>query len=819
MEPTDDLDGGRRRRAQHVLHPRERRQQALRPPRPAEGAEGRAARPPDRGRRLPRPEGPRPRAGAGAARRRRVRHAQPRPRARAARAARARRARSSRSSRSTRRTRRRCPARREVDHSGVDHDPDRLRQLVRVLHRPAGARRGGQPAHGRHRARGRGARRATASSEITLLGQNVNSYGRDLGAGQYRPEFADLLRALDAVDGIERIRFTSPHPKDLRPETIAAMAECACGVRAPAPAAAVRQRPHAGAHAPRLHRGAVPRAARRRRAPRSPISRSRPTSSSASPARPTPTSSARSKSSQRPTYDAAYTFVFSPRPGTEAASMVDDFVAASRRRNACSGSSEVVERSALAQARGARRSRRGSARRGAVEDGRRDVVGPHPPEQARALRARRRARASAASSSTSRITSRGAALAARRARRRRSGRRARRRVRIPVVGVVCDATSRARRPDRVGQVGAGARSRAARGRRRDRLARLDAGVPRHGHRHRQADAPPSAPRCRTISSTSPIRARTGRCARTQALARAAIADIEARGRRALLVGGTGPVRARGRRRPRRSRPATSATRAALDAAIANDDGLARAYDAAARASIRSRRRASNRTTAAASCARSKCSSSPAGRSRRSAPGFDDVRPARDRRRARRALAHRPTLARRIEAALRGDARRAGWSTRCGRSRPARPAVAHGPPGDRLPEVLAYLAGEQPSLDDALDAAVRRTRQFARRQRVWFRRDPRVRLDRRRREIRGRLRPRHGTLDGSASRTGRDHHDRCISPSCTRPATTSSSGSRSTRGPTRSTRGRRRRRSATGTAASAPTASSRSARSATAPTAR
>src|SRR4051794_17112752 len=62
--------------------------------------------------------------------------------------------------------------------------------------------------------------------EITVLGQNVNSYGRDLGAGQYRPQFADLLRALDAIDGIDRIRFTSPHPKDLRPETIAAMAEC-----------------------------------------------------------------------------------------------------------------------------------------------------------------------------------------------------------------------------------------------------------------------------------------------------------------------------------------------------------------------------------------------------------------------------------------------------------------------------------------------------------------------------------------------------------------------------------------------------------------
>ncbi len=57
---------------------------------------------------------------------------------------------------------------------------------------------------------------AESVREITLLGQNVNSYGRDLGAGQYRPQFADLLRALDAVEGVERIRFTSPHPKDLR---------------------------------------------------------------------------------------------------------------------------------------------------------------------------------------------------------------------------------------------------------------------------------------------------------------------------------------------------------------------------------------------------------------------------------------------------------------------------------------------------------------------------------------------------------------------------------------------------------------------------
>jgi len=58
--------------------------------------------------------------------------------------------------------------------------------------------------------------------EITLLGQNVNSWGRELGT-----DFGALLRACDAVDGIERIRFTSPHPKDFRRPVIEAMAECA----------------------------------------------------------------------------------------------------------------------------------------------------------------------------------------------------------------------------------------------------------------------------------------------------------------------------------------------------------------------------------------------------------------------------------------------------------------------------------------------------------------------------------------------------------------------------------------------------------------
>jgi len=62
--------------------------------------------------------------------------------------------------------------------------------------------------------------------EITLLGQNVNSWGRDL-APDVMTDFGELLRACDGVDGIDRIRFTSPHPKDFRAPVIAAIVECA----------------------------------------------------------------------------------------------------------------------------------------------------------------------------------------------------------------------------------------------------------------------------------------------------------------------------------------------------------------------------------------------------------------------------------------------------------------------------------------------------------------------------------------------------------------------------------------------------------------
>jgi tRNA-2-methylthio-N6-dimethylallyladenosine synthase len=67
--------------------------------------------------------------------------------------------------------------------------------------------------------------------EVTLLGQNVNSYGRDLRMNGHRvggrPSFAGLLAAVDGIEGIDRIRYTSPHPKDMREDVIRAHAELA----------------------------------------------------------------------------------------------------------------------------------------------------------------------------------------------------------------------------------------------------------------------------------------------------------------------------------------------------------------------------------------------------------------------------------------------------------------------------------------------------------------------------------------------------------------------------------------------------------------
>ena len=64
---------------------------------------------------------------------------------------------------------------------------------------------------------------ADGVTEVTLLGQNVNSYGRDLDIDGRKPLFADLLRRVGEVKGIRRIRYTSPHPKDIREDVMYAM--------------------------------------------------------------------------------------------------------------------------------------------------------------------------------------------------------------------------------------------------------------------------------------------------------------------------------------------------------------------------------------------------------------------------------------------------------------------------------------------------------------------------------------------------------------------------------------------------------------------
>jgi tRNA-2-methylthio-N6-dimethylallyladenosine synthase len=187
---------------------------------------------------------------------------------------------------------------------------------------------------------------ASGVSEVTLLGQNVNSYGRDLGSGQYRPRFADLLRTIDGVDGIRRIRFTSPHPKDLRPETIAAMAECdaVCEqLHLPLQSGSDRTlaRMHRGYTAERyLQRLEAARAAIPDLAVTTDIIVGFPGETDADFDRTLAVVDAAD-------FDAAYTFIFSPRPGTPAAEMGEEFVPADVTAERMERLTAAVERHAL----------------------------------------------------------------------------------------------------------------------------------------------------------------------------------------------------------------------------------------------------------------------------------------------------------------------------------------------------------------------------------------------------------------------------------------------------------------------------------------
>jgi tRNA-2-methylthio-N6-dimethylallyladenosine synthase len=197
---------------------------------------------------------------------------------------------------------------------------------------------------------------ADGVSEVTLLGQNVNSYGRDLalaarqagGDGRVRPWFADLLRGVGAVDGLRRVRYTSPHPKDLRPETIAAMAEtpAVCEhLHLPLQSGSDRvlAEMHRGYTAERyLERLAAARAAIDDLAVTTDIIVGFPGETEDDFERTLEVAA-------EAAYDSAYTFIYSPRPGTEAAEREADFVPADVVAERFERLRVVVERSGLAK--------------------------------------------------------------------------------------------------------------------------------------------------------------------------------------------------------------------------------------------------------------------------------------------------------------------------------------------------------------------------------------------------------------------------------------------------------------------------------------
>ena len=190
-------------------------------------------------------------------------------------------------------------------------------------------------------------------AEVTLLGQNVNSYGRDLAlarrrAGErvaVRPMFAELLRAVGATDGIRRVRYTSPHPKDLRPETIAAMAET------PAVCEHLHLPLQSGSDPvlAAMHRGyTAERYLERLRAARRDID-DLAVSTDIIVGFPGETESdfaATLAVAAEADFDSAFTFVFSPRPGTESAGMAEKFVDPATVSERYERLRAVVERSA-----------------------------------------------------------------------------------------------------------------------------------------------------------------------------------------------------------------------------------------------------------------------------------------------------------------------------------------------------------------------------------------------------------------------------------------------------------------------------------------
>ena len=162
--------------------------------------------------------------------------------------------------------------------------------------------------------------------EVTLLGQNVDTYGRDLAIdGKRRPIFGDLLRRVGEVEGIRRVRFTSPHPNDFREDVARAMAETE----------AVCEHLHFPLQSgsdrilSAMHRGYHRRKYLERLAMAREIIPGLAVSTDVIVGFPGETDhdfDLTMEVVEEARFDQAFMFIFSPRPGTAAASMVDEFV-------------------------------------------------------------------------------------------------------------------------------------------------------------------------------------------------------------------------------------------------------------------------------------------------------------------------------------------------------------------------------------------------------------------------------------------------------------------------------------------------------------
>jgi tRNA-2-methylthio-N6-dimethylallyladenosine synthase len=194
-------------------------------------------------------------------------------------------------------------------------------------------------------------------TEVTLLGQNVNSYGRDIqlaarqagdDSARLRPLFSELLRDVGAVEGIERVRFTSPHPKDMRPDTFAAMAETASvceHLHYPLQSGSDRV-------LAMMHRGYTGERYLERLEQARSVIPDLAVSTDIIVGFPGETEDDFERTLEvaaAAEFDYAYTFIFSPRPGTEAAAMSDDFVDPAVAGERFERLRIVVERSAVAQ--------------------------------------------------------------------------------------------------------------------------------------------------------------------------------------------------------------------------------------------------------------------------------------------------------------------------------------------------------------------------------------------------------------------------------------------------------------------------------------